>query len=153
MLKEFKDFVLRGNVFDMAVGIVIGGAFGPIVSTFVAEILMPPLGLLAGGVDFSGFFWILRAGTPPPPYATLAAAKTAGAVVLGFGAFANTVVSFLIMAAAIFMLVKVVARLRKAEAAAPAAPTTRDCPECLMAIPLAAKRCGHCASAVAPASR
>lgn len=144
MIKEFKEFVTRGSVFDVAVGIIIGGAFGPIVKTFVDEILMPPLGLLLGGADFSNLFCIVRAGSADPgPYANLAAARASGAIAIGYGVFINTVVSFLIIAFAVFMLVKIVNRLKNAPEAV---PTTRDCPECLMTIPVNAKRCGHCAS-------
>ena len=122
MLKEFRDFAVRGNVVDVAVGIIIGAAFGTIVNSLVSDVLMPPIGLLMGGVDFSNLFLVLKAGTPPGPYAALADAKEAGAVTLNYGVFLNSVISFLIVAFAVFMLVRAVNRLKKTEAAAPAAP-------------------------------
>lgn len=127
MLKEFKEFVMRGNVMDMAVGIIIGAAFGAIVTSLVNDVLMPPVGLLLGGVDFSSVFVLLKAGAKAaPPYATLAEAKDAGAVTLNIGLFINALISFLIVAFAVFMAVKAVNRLRRAEqpAAAPPAPPT-----------------------------
>jgi large conductance mechanosensitive channel len=124
MLKEFKEFAMKGNVLDMAVGIIIGGAFGTIVSSFVADVMMPPLGLLMGGVDFSDMFVTLRDGAKAAgPYASLADAKAAGANTLNYGVFVNAVVSFLIVAFAVFMLVKSVNSLKRAEAAAPPGPT------------------------------
>ena len=146
MLEEFKKFAMRGNVVDMAVGIVIGAAFGKIVSSFVSDVLMPPIGLGMGGMDFSGLFLNLGSGTFP----TLAAAKAAGAPTLNYGLFINTLIDFIIVAFALFMVIKAMNRLKKEEAPAKA-PTTRPCPECLSEIPLAAKRCMHCASPVAPA--
>ena len=143
MLKEFKAFAMRGNVVDMAVGIVIGGAFGKIVSSLVKDILMPPIGLLMGGVDFKDLFISLGSGT----FETLAQAEAAGAPVLRYGVFINSVLDFLIIAFAIFMVVKAMnAAKRKDEK--PPAPTSRKCPECLSDIPLAAKRCAHCSSVV-----
>jgi large conductance mechanosensitive channel len=124
MLKEFREFAMKGNVLDMAVGIIIGGAFGTIVSSFVTDVMMPPLGLLMGGVDFSDMFVTLKDGAKAAgPYATLADAKAAGANTLNYGVFVNAVVSFLIVAFAVFMLVKSVNSLKRAEAAAPPAPT------------------------------
>jgi len=143
MFKEFKEFAMRGNVLDMAVGIIIGAAFGRIITSFVEDILMPPIGLLIGKADFSGLFISLTGET----YATLAAAKAAGAATINYGVFVNHVVNFLIVAFAIFILIRQVNRLKRAEAA-PAAPTTKDCPLCLMAIPVKATRCAHCTSAV-----
>ena len=122
MLKEFKDFALKGNMLDMAVGIVIGGAFGTIISSLVKDIIMPPIGLMMGGVDFAQKFVLLEAGTTPPPYATLDAAVEAGAVTLNYGLFVNAVISFLIIAFAVFMLVRQYNQLKAQEAAAPAAP-------------------------------
>jgi len=119
MLKEFKDFAMRGNVVDMAVGIIIGAAFGAIVTSFVGDILMPIIGLFVGGVDFSNQFLLLKEGATPGPYPSLAAAKEAGAVTIGFGVLFNTVVNFLIVAFALFMLIKAV-NIKKQEAAAPA---------------------------------
>jgi large conductance mechanosensitive channel len=147
MLKEFKEFALRGNVIDMAVGIVIGAAFGTIVKSLVADVIMPPIGLLLGGVDFENFFLVLRKGAEVAgPYASLAAAKEAGAVTLNYGVFLNTVISFLIVAFSIFMVVKQMNRLKKQEAAAPPPPTHKKCPHCQMEVPIEAKKCGHCTS-------
>jgi large conductance mechanosensitive channel len=122
MWKEFKEFIARGNAMDMAVGIIIGAAFGAIVTALVEGVIMPPIGLLTGGVDFSNIYTVLKAGTAPPPYESLAAAKEAGAVVIAWGAFLNTVISFLIIAFAVFLLVKGVNRLRREKAAEPEAP-------------------------------
>ncbi len=146
MLKEFKEFAMRGNVMDMAVGIIIGAAFGAIVGTLVSDVIMPPIGLLLGNVDFSNLFVVLKEGTAPGPYATVAAAKAAGAVTLNYGLFLNTVVNFVIVALAIFFLVRGMNALRKKEAAPPAVPTTKECPHCLSTIPVKATRCGHCTS-------
>jgi len=143
MLKEFKEFAMRGNVLDMAVGIIIGAAFGKIVSSFVADVLMPPIGLLLGKVDFSGLFLNLS-GTH---YASLGGAKAAGAPTLNYGVFINTVIDFLIVAFAIFLLIQQINRLQKQPAPAPAGPpTTRECPYCLSTIPLKATRCPQCTS-------
>ena len=136
MLKEFKEFIMRGNVLDMAVGIIIGVAFGKIITSFVGDVLMPPLGLLMGNVDFSALGVTLRAAEGASP-----------AVMIGYGKFINTVVDFLIVAFAIFMLLRQVNRFTKKPAPA-AAPTTRACPECLSDIPIKARRCAHCTSAV-----
>ncbi len=144
MLKEFKEFAMRGNVLDLAVGLVIGAAFGGIVTSFVNDILMPPIGLLVGKVDFSNLF-INLSGTA---YATLKDAKAAGAATLNYGLFLNTLINFLIVAFAVFLLVKQVNRLRR-PAPAPAAPATRECPYCLSAIPVRATRCAHCTSELA----
>ena len=146
MLKEFKEFAIKGNVVDMAVGIVIGAAFGTIIKSLVADIIMPPIGLLLGGVDFSELFIVLKEGALAGPFASLAEAKAAGAVTINYGAFINTVISFLIVAFAIFLLIKQMNALKKEEEAPPAAPTTKDCPYCFLAIPIPATRCGHCTS-------
>jgi large conductance mechanosensitive channel len=147
MLKEFRDFAMKGNVVDMAVGIIIGAAFGTIVASLVADIIMPPIGMLMGGVDFTNIFVALKDGTTAGPYQTLAAAQAAGAVTLNVGVFLNKVFSFIIVAFSVFMLIKAMNKARRAEPApAPAAPTTRECPYCLSAIPLKARRCAHCAS-------
>ena len=140
MLKEFKEFALRGNVLDMAIGIIIGAAFGKIVTSLVSDVLMPPLGLLLGKVDFSSLFLNLS-GTPQQ---SLAAAKAAGAPTINYGVFVQTVFDFVIIAFVIFMLVKQVNRLKKPEA--PAVPTTKECPQCLSTIPIKATKCAHCTS-------
>ena len=146
MLKEFKEFAMRGNVLDMAVGIIIGAAFGQIVTSFVQDILMPPIGRLLGHVDFSNLFVSLTGGH----YDTVAAAKAAGAATLNYGLFLNTVINFLIVAFAVFLLVRQVNRFA-AKPAPAAAPTTRDCPYCLSAGPLKASRCSQCTSELRPA--
>ena len=142
MLEEFKKFAMRGNVVDMAVGIVIGAAFGKIVSSFVKDVLMPPIGKLMGGVDFSNLFVNLGEGT----YATLAAAQEAGAATVNYGIFINTVLDFLIVAFAIFMVIKAMNKMKTEEP--PAAPNTKACPECLSDVPIEAKRCKFCASQI-----
>ncbi|PWB62481.1 MAG: large conductance mechanosensitive channel protein MscL [Deltaproteobacteria bacterium] len=146
MLKEFKEFALRGNVIDMAVGIIIGAAFGTIVGTLVSDVLMPPIGLLLGNVDFSNLFIVLKEGKVAGPYATVAAAKGAGAVTLNYGLLINTVVNFLIVAFAIFFLIRGMNALKKKEVAPLPVPTTKECPHCLSTIPIKATRCGHCTS-------
>ena len=144
MLKEFKEFAMRGNVLDMAVGIIIGGAFGKIVTSFVSDILMPPLGLLLGKMDFSNLFINLSSGA----YTKLGEAKTAGAPTLNYGIFFNTVIDFVIVAFAIFLLIRQVNRLKREPAPAPAAPSTRDCPYCCSAVPIKATRCPACTSEI-----
>lgn len=146
MLKEFKEFAMKGNVVDMAVGIMIGGAFGKIITSVVGDILMPPLGLLLGKVDFSNLFIDLSG----QGFASLADAKKAGAATINYGLFVNTVIDFAILAFVLFLLIRQVNKM-KAPAPAPAAPTTRPCPYCLTEIPLQARRCGHCTSEVVPA--
>lgn len=148
MLKEFKEFAMRGNVIDMAVGIIIGAAFGTIVSSFVADIIMPPIGLLLGNVDFSNLFMVLKEGKVTGPYETVAAAKTAGAVTLNYGVFFNTIISFLIVAFAVFLVIRNVNRLKRKEEAPPAAPTTKECPYCISVIPVKAVRCPHCTAEI-----
>jgi large conductance mechanosensitive channel len=143
MFKEFKAFALRGNVLDLAVGIIIGGAFGTIVKSLVDDVLMPPVGLALGNVDFSNLFLLLQAGPKgPPPYATLAEANAAGAVTINYGQFINNVVSFIIIAFAVFLIVRAANRMKPQDA--DAAPATKDCPFCRMAIPVGATRCPHC---------
>src|SRR6266576_3436931 len=144
MLKEFKDFAMRGNVLDMAVGIIIGAAFGKIVTSLVEDVIMPPIGKVLGHVDFSQLFLSLDGKS----YSTLADAKKAAAATLNYGLFLNTVINFLIVAFAVFLLVQQVNRWTK-KAEAPAAPMTKDCPQCAMTIPIAAKRCGHCTAQLA----
>jgi len=147
MLKEFKEFAMRGSVVDMAVGIVIGAAFGSIVKSFVDDVLMPPIGLLLGNVDFSNLFITLKEGAKAAgPYASLAAAKAAGAVTLNLGLFINTVISFLIIAFAVFLVIKGLNSMQREKAAPTAEPTTRECPFCRSTIPLKATRCPHCTS-------
>jgi large conductance mechanosensitive channel len=148
MLKEFKEFAMRGNVIDMAVGIIIGGAFGTIVKSLVNDVIMPPIGLLLGGVDFSDLFITLKEGAVAGPYATLASAQEAGAVTISYGLFINAVISFVIVAFAVFLLIRSVNRLKREEEPAPAEPTEKECPFCLSSIPIKATRCGHCTSAL-----
>jgi len=146
MLKEFKEFAMRGNVVDMAVGIIIGAAFGTIVKSLVDDVIMPPIGLLLGNVDFSNLFITLKQGVTAGPYLTLADAKKAGAVVLSYGSFINTIISFVIVAFSVFLLIKGMNKLKRQEEAPPAAPTTKECPHCLSTIPIKATRCAHCTS-------
>jgi len=147
MLKEFKEFAARGNVLDMAVGIIIGAAFGKIVTAFVEDILMPPVGMLIGKVDFTNLFFTLSGDKLP----TLEAAKKAGAVTLNVGLFLNTVIDFLIVAFAIFLIVKQVNRLKRHDEPVKQAPATKECSFCLSTIPAKASRCGHCTSQLAAA--
>ncbi|MBE9523574.1 MAG: large-conductance mechanosensitive channel protein MscL [Chloroflexi bacterium] len=146
MIKEFKEFVIRGNVLDMAVGIIIGSAFGTIIKSLVADVLMPPIGLFLGGVDFSNLFITLKQGTTVGPYETLALAQNAGAVTINYGLFFNALVSFFIIAFAIFILVRSVNRLKKDKDTSPAKPTDKECPYCFTTIPIKAVRCPHCTS-------
>jgi large conductance mechanosensitive channel len=146
MLKEFREFAMRGNVVDMAVGIIIGAAFGTIVNSLVADIIMPPVGLILGNVDFANLFAVLKEGKVAGPYASIAAAKAAGAVTLNYGIFINTIISFLIVAFAVFLLIRSINNLRRQKEPATAAPAVKECPFCLSVIPLKAVRCGHCTS-------
>jgi large conductance mechanosensitive channel len=147
MLKEFKEFAMRGNVIDMAVGIIIGAAFGTIVNSLVADVIMPPIGLLLGNIDFANLFVVLKEGAKGAgPYGSLEAAKAAGAVSINYGFFINTVLSFLIVAFAVFLLIRGINKMKRQEAAPHAVPTTKDCPFCLSTIPIKATRCGHCTS-------
>jgi large conductance mechanosensitive channel len=146
MLKEFKDFVMRGNVLDMAVGIIMGVAFGTIITSLVKDVIMPPIGLLLGGVDFSNLYILLKAGTPAPPYATLADAQAASAVTINYGVFFNAIISFLIVAFVMFLLIRNINRLMAPKQAPAAAPTTKECPYCRSTISLKATRCPHCTS-------
>ena len=146
MLEEFKKFAMRGNVVDMAVGIIIGGAFGTIVKSLVNDVIMPPIGLLLGGVDFADVFVTLKEGATAGPYATVAAAKEAGAVTLNAGLFVNSVISFLIVAFAVFMLIKAMNSLQKKAEEPAAEPTEKGCPHCFTQIPIKASRCPHCTS-------
>jgi large conductance mechanosensitive channel len=143
MLKEFKAFVMRGNVLDLAVGIIIGASFGTIVKSLVDDVIMPPIGLALGNVDFANLFVLLKPGLKaPPPYATVADAQAAGAVTINYGNFVNNVVTFIIVAFVVFLIVRVANRLKPQDAV----PTTKDCPYCRMAIPVSASRCPHCTS-------
>jgi len=149
MLKEFKEFAMRGNVVDMAVGIIIGGAFGTIVKSLVSDVIMPPIGLLLGGVDFANMFIVLQEGATSGPYAALVDAKDAGAVVISYGVFINAIISFLIVAFAVFLLIRSINKMKREEQEAPPAePTTKDCPKCFTAIPIKATRCPNCTSDV-----
>lgn len=147
MLKEFREFAMRGNVVDMAVGIIIGGAFGTIVKSLVDDVLMPPIGLVLGGVDFSDFFVVLKQGTTPGPYAALVDARTAGAVTVNYGVFLNGVIGFLIVAFAVFLLIRSINAIRRKEAPAP--PATKQCQYCASSIPIQATRCPLCTSQLA----
>ena len=148
ILGEFKKFIVRGSVIDMSVGIIVGAAFTKIVNSMVADILMPPLGLLMGKVDFSNWFLVLKQGANVPgPYDTLAAAQAAGATTLNIGNFLNAIISFLIVAACIFVLIKAINQLNRKKEEAPA-PATKACPYCCTDIPLAATRCPNCTSAL-----
>jgi large conductance mechanosensitive channel len=142
MLKEFREFALRGNAVDLAIGVIIGAAFGAIVTSMVNDVLMPPIGKVLGGVDFTNLFLVLGSGQFP----SLKAAKDAGAATLNYGVFLNTVINFVIIAFVLFAVVKVMNRLKREEPAPAAAPTTKDCPFCATAIPLRATRCPHCTS-------
>ena len=151
MLKEFRNFLLRGNVIDLAVAFVLGAAFTTIVRSLANDLLMPPIGLLFGNVDFNEFFLILKQGAPAGPYQTLAAAREAGAVVLSYGLFVSSVITFLVTALGLFFVVRAAIRaqtLRRKEAAAPAAPNTKDCPQCFSKLDLRATRCAYCTSQV-----
>ena len=148
MWKEFKEFALKGSVLDMAIGIIIGASFAPIVKSLVDDVIMPPIGLLLGGVDFTNLFAVVREGSPGAPYVSLEAAKAAGAVTVNYGVFVNTLITFLIISFAIFLMVKVINRWRAGEEEE---PTTRECPQCLSAIPIKARRCSACTMEVAPA--
>jgi len=144
MLNDFKAFIMKGNVLDLAVAVVVGSAFGVVVKSLVDDIIMPPIGLALGRVDFSNLYVILKEGTKAaPPYATLADATAAGAVTWNYGMFINNIVAFLIVALAVFLAVRFVSARMKKPAAAPA---TKDCPHCATAIPIAAKRCPNCTS-------
>jgi large conductance mechanosensitive channel len=152
MFKEFKEFAVRGNVVDMAVGIIIGAAFGTIVQSLVNDLLMPPVGLLLGNVDFNDLFLVLQEGTDPAPYLTLDAAREAGAVTLNYGVFISALVSFLIVAFAVFLLVRYINKLRSpVETPEPVAPAMKKCEYCMSDIAVEARRCPHCTSELVPA--
>ena len=146
MIKEFREFAIKGNVIDLAVAVVIGGAFAKIITSFVDDVLMPPIGILVGKHDFSQYFVTLS----PGHYDSVAAAKAAGAATLNYGLFINTIINFIIIAFAMFLVIRYMNRLMRKPAEA-ATPNMRDCPECLSAIPKGAKRCKFCSSVVTPA--
>jgi large conductance mechanosensitive channel len=146
MLKEFRAFAMRGNVMDMAIGIIIGAAFGTIVKSLVDDVIMPPIGMLLGGVDFTNLFLVIKEGAMAGPYAALADAQKAGAVTMNYGKFINTIVSFLIVAFSVFMLIKGLNATQRQGKAPEAAPTTKDCPFCKTVIAIAATRCPACTS-------
>ena len=148
MFQEFKKFILRGNVMDLAVGVIMGGVFNAVVKSFVGDILMPPIGLLLGRVDFANLFILLKVGDPVGPYATLVDAQAAGAVTMNYGTFINTIISLIITGLAVFLMVRGMNRLQKEKPAPPAEPTTKTCPFCATEIPIAATRCPHCTSAL-----
>ncbi len=150
MLKDLKAFIMRGNVVDMAVGVIVGAAFGTIITSLVKDVIMPPIGLALGKIDFANLVIVLKQGTTPGPYASLAAAQAAGAVTLNYGIFINTIISFLIIAAAVFFFViSPIARMQSPKKTAePAAPTTKECPFCYTNIPIRATRCPNCTSAL-----
>jgi len=145
-IKDFKAFAMRGNVVDMAVGIIIGGAFGTIVKSLVDDVIMPPIGMLLGNVDFANLFVTIKEGAQAGPYASVAAAKAAGAVTVNYGLFINSVVSFLIVAFSVFLIIRAMMKLQRPGPAAAAAPTKKDCPYCHTGIPLKAVRCPNCTS-------
>jgi len=150
MLKDFRDFIMRGNVLDMAVGIIIGAAFGTIVNSIVKDVIMPPIGLVLGNVDFANLFAVLKQGVPPGPYASLADAQAASAVTINYGLFINTIVSFLIIAVVLFFLIRAFVharnRLESKKEVALATPATKECPYCLSQVPVGAKKCAYCTS-------
>ena len=148
MFKEFKEFAVKGNVVDMAVGIIIGGAFGTIVKSLVADVLMPPIGLLMGGVDFANLFIVLKGGEGAGALLSLADAKEAGLVTINYGLFINSVISFLIVAFAVFLVIQQINKLKREEEAPPAEPTTKECSQCFTEIPIKALRCPNCTSQV-----
>lgn len=145
MLNDFKEFALRGNVVDMAVGIIIGAAFGGIVNSLVADVIMPPIGLLLGKTDFSNIFMVLKeSSTLPGPYLTIADAKKAGAITMNIGLFINTVINFIILAFAIFMVIRSLNAMKRKQEAPSSAPTTKECPFCCSTVAIKAVRCPHC---------
>jgi large conductance mechanosensitive channel len=146
MMKEFKEFAVKGNVIDMAVGIIIGAAFGTIVKSLVADVIMPPIGLALGNVDFANLFIVLKEGAQAGPYQSLAEAQAAGAVSINYGTFINTIISFLIIAFAVFLIIRNVNKMKREAEEPPAEPTTKDCPFCFSTIPIKATRCGFCTS-------
>ena len=153
MFKEFKEFAMRGNVIDMAVGIIIGVAFGAIIQSLVKDIIMPPIGILLGNVDFTNLFLIVKQGATPGPYASLAQAQAAGAVSINYGVFVNTLINFIIISFCIFLIIRTINRLKKQEPAPVAAPTTKECTYCFSTIPIKALRCPNCTSELKTAGK
>ena len=149
IVKEFKEFAVRGNMIDMAVGIIIGAAFGAVVSSLVADTIMPPIGLGLGNVDFSNLFWVIKKGaTDVGPYASLSAAQTAGAVTFNYGMFILKIINFLIVAFAVFILVRSINKMRRPKEVKPGEPTTKECPYCKSAVSIKASRCAFCTSQI-----
>ena len=148
MLKEFKEFAMRGSVVDLAVGFIIGAAFSTIVKSLVSDVIMPPIGLLLGNVDFENLFAVLKEGATVGPYASLADAQTAGAVTINYGVFINTIISFIIVAFAVFLIIRYLNRLKRKQEAPPVEPTTKDCPYCYSSIAIKASRCPNCTSKI-----
>jgi len=146
MIKEFKEFAMRGNVLDMAVGLILGASFGSVVSSLVDDVIMPPIGLLLGNVDFSNLFIVLREGDIPGPYLSIAEAQLVGAVTLNYGLFINTIITFVIVAFAVFLLIRSVNKIQRADEEPASEPTTKVCPFCFMDIPIDAIRCPQCTS-------
>jgi large conductance mechanosensitive channel len=146
MIKEFREFAVKGNVVDMAVGIIIGAAFGTIVKSLVDDVIMPPIGMMLGNVDFSNLFVVLREGLNAGPYTSIAAARAAGAVTLNYGMFINTIISFVIVAFSVFLLVKNINRMKREKEVAPGPATTKECPHCFSTISIKAVRCPYCTS-------
>ncbi len=150
MLKEFKEFAMRGNVVDMAVGIIIGAAFGTIVQSLVKDMIMPPIGLLLGKVDFTNLFLTLKNGITAGPYPSLSDAQAASAVTINYGIFINTIINFIIIAFCVFLLIRSMNQLKRKEVPLPAEPTTKECPYCFSTISIKATRCSHCTSELKP---
>ena len=149
MLKEFRQFIMRGNVLDLAIAVIIGVAFGAIIKSLVDDIIMPPVGVLLGNVDFTDLFVVLKEGTIPGPYASLPAAREAAAVTWRYGIFVNALINFLIVALAMFLIIKLATRMMRKEAEQPAPPpVSKECPSCFMAVPVRATRCPHCTSEI-----
>jgi large conductance mechanosensitive channel len=146
MWKDFRQFVMRGNIIDLAIGISVGTAFGAIAKSLVNDVLMPPIGLVLGGVNFANFYILLKAGTPPPPYPSLTEAQAAGAVTVNYGVFVNSVISFLIIAVVMFLLIRALNKLKRQKPEPQAQPTTKECPYCLSKIQIKATRCAYCTS-------
>jgi len=150
MMQEFKAFIMRGNVLDMAVGIIIGAAFGAIITSLVKDIIMPPIGLALGNVDFANLYVVIKDPTVAGNYSTPAAVQAAGGVTINYGSFINYVITFLIVAFAVFMLIRTIGKMRRPKNVTPGEPTTKECPFCLSVIPIKANRCAHCTSQLEP---